>query len=131
MSKNDKLRFRKKRSKSQLDSASDVLQSLLQNGKSPLSEPFIRWRLWNSWPDVVGELHKYTLPVGFDQGKLILWVSDSARMQELIFFRDQIRQKVNDYLGRSWVRSVQLTMDRKKVPKLLEKQKDWQGFFSK
>lgn len=108
-----------KRKSSQLSPAAQVLQTLLQSSKSPLSEQFIRWRLWNSWEDVVGpEIAKHTLPVSYLNGTLYVWVKSAARMQELTFLVRPILKKVNDFAGKKWIRSIRFTLDRKSVPRL-------------
>lgn len=107
----------KLRKKSRLESASSVLQTLLQNSKSPLSQQFDRWRLWKCWPDVVGaELARCTLPVGYQRGRLYIWVNHSARLQELTYMAQPLREKINAYMGRRWVSHIRFTLDRKSVP---------------
>ena len=123
---------KKKARESQLEHATVVLQSLLQTSKSPLSEQFIRWRLWNSWSEVVGnEISAHSMPVGFLNGMLYVWVNNSVRMQEMTFLVKQIRQKINTHLGRNYVRSIRFTLDRKTVPTPQESAEDLRGFLSK
>lgn len=106
----------KKRSGNLL-SASNVLQTVLANGKSALSDQFLRWKIWRFWPQIVGEtLAKYCEPVGYDRGRLWIWVKSSARMQEIRFFEGTIKEKVNEHVGRSWVRGIRFTLDRRGVP---------------
>ena len=96
---------------------SNVLQSLLGNGKSPLSDGFLRWKIWRFWPDIVGEtLAKMCEPVGYERGKLVIWVKSSARMQEIRFFEKSLKQKVNEHVGREWVKYIRFTLDRHSVP---------------
>lgn len=107
----------KKKPKTELLSASRVLQGLLGNGKSPLSDGFLRWKIWRFWPTIVGATFaKYCEPVGFERGKLFIWVKTSARMQEIRFFEEQLKAKVNEYVGREWVRYIKFTTDRHGVP---------------
>ncbi len=107
----------KKKSGSDLQSVSLVLQSLLANGKSPLSDHFLRWKLWRLWPEVVGpEMAKYAEPVGFRNGELYLWVESSARMQDMRFIIGEIKDKLNQWGGREWIHFIRLTLDRKSVP---------------
>ncbi len=118
----------------------DVLQSLLQNSKGALSEQFIRWRLWNAWPEVLGEeISRYTMPVSYHEGTVYIWVKNSARMQDLIFLVKPITEKINKYAhkcgwpekSRPWARSVKFTLDRKTVPKLEESSEGLKEFLSK
>jgi predicted nucleic acid-binding Zn ribbon protein len=100
--------------KSQLTTASDVLQGLLQNSKSQLSDGFLRWRLEQQWPEVVGgTISEQTLPVAFEKGTLHIWVKHSAWMQQLWFFQDAIKEKVNAHLGKNWVKQVRFTLSRR------------------
>lgn len=110
--------FKKSQKKqSELSAVSKVLQSLLANGKSPLSDQFLRWKLWRFWPDVVGPTWaKACEPVGFERGRLFLWVRSSAQLQEIRFFEDSLKLKVNEYMGREWVYSIRFTLDRKGIP---------------
>lgn len=104
-----------------LESAADVLQSLLFEGKSPLAEQFIRWRLWRKWPDVVGPtISAQTIPVSMKDGVLYIWVKNSVWMQQLIFLAKPVREKINKHLGTHQVRQIRFTLDRKEVPNLEE-----------
>ena len=55
-------------------------------------------------------------PVGYDRGRLLIWVKSSARMQEIRFFEATLKKKVNEHVGRAWVTSMRFTLDRKGVP---------------
>jgi hypothetical protein len=96
---------------------SSVLQTVLGNGKSALSDGFLRWKIWRFWAQIVGPtLGAQCEPVGYDRGKLVIWVKSSARMQEIRFFEKTLRQKVNQYVGRDWVKYIKFTLDRHGVP---------------
>jgi len=98
-------------------SVSDVLQNLLENSKLPISEQFTRWKLWRKWDEVVGPtLAPHTLPVGFHRGTLYIWVKSSPWMQQLSFAAAPLREKINSYLGRDYVRQIRFTLDRHSVP---------------
>jgi predicted nucleic acid-binding Zn ribbon protein len=101
---------------SNLQNASNVLQALLGNGKSALSDGFLRWKIWRNWEQVVGpSLAHACEPVGYRHGLLYLWVKSSAHLQELRFFQSEIREKVNKHVGREWVRSLRITTNRHDV----------------
>lgn len=106
-----------KKKKTDLQSASRVLQGLLGNGKSALSDGFLRWKIWRFWPQIVGPtLASHCEPVGFERGRLFIWVKSSSRMQEIRFFEETLKTKVNEHVGRDWVKSIRFTLDRHGVP---------------
>ena len=92
----------------------DVLQSLLLNGKSQLGDGFLRWRLEQDWLRIVGQtMAVQTVPCAIDHGVLWVWVSHPAWIQQLWFFKDIIREKVNAYLGRQLISDVRFTLNRR------------------
>ena len=107
----------KKRETSRLYSANEVLHSLFQNSKDELAVQFKRWKLWQYWPQIVGKtMSSRSTPVSFYKGTLYIWVDSSVRLQEMTFMIKPIREKINNYLGSNYVRSIRLTLDRKSVP---------------
>lgn len=111
--KNNYNKFRKR---STLTSASDILQGLLQNSKTPLSDQFLRWRLWQQWSEVVGPtISSQCRPVGFDNGTLLVWVEHSVYIQQLNFITKELTNKVNTYVGRPWIKRIRFTLDKKVV----------------
>lgn len=126
MAKNKDTKF------SNLSSAANVLQSLLKSSKSPLSEQFTRWRLWQDWEAVVGqEMAKHSMPVGFLSGTLYIWVNSAARMQEMMFLVRSLRQKINQFAGKEWVRSIRFTLDQKLVQPPNESSASLHNFLAK
>ena len=118
--------------KSRLETAADVLQVLLADGKSGFSDQFQRWRLWRQWPSVVGDsLAQNTCPVGFQGGCLIVWVDHPARVHDLHYVKKAMIDRVNKHLGRGWVKSMRFTTDRKAVPKLEESDEGLRDYLSK
>ena len=104
--------------KSQPLLGSEALQSLFENGKSPLSQQFLRWKIWRRWEEYVGPtIAQNSEPVGYVNGQLYLWVKNSSWMQQLVFMRDPIKDKINKKLGFLFVKNVTLTLDKKSVPK--------------
>ena len=98
----------------ELTLAADVLQGLLQNSKSQLADGFVRWRLEKVWDQIVGPtIGEQTLPVAFEHGTLFIWVRHSAWMQQLWFFQEAIKEKVNDHLGKAWVEQVRFTLSKR------------------
>lgn len=114
----------KKKPKGKLSVGSEVLQSLFENGKSPLSEQFMRWKLWAKWEEVVGPtIAKNAEPVGFQRGTLYVWVRNSTWMQQMIFMKDPMRETINKKFENNFVKYIKFTLDRRDVPA-----SDQQGF---
>ena len=117
--------------KTELASASKVLQTLLANGKSPLSDQFLRWKIWRFWPKIVGPTRGTVCePVGFERGRLYIWVKSSSRMQEIRFFEDTLKTKVNEHVGREWARTIRFTLDRRGIPKEAEVSAEFKNFLA-
>ena len=95
-------------------SVENVLQALLQNGKSALAQGFTRFRLEKEWPQIVGEsISKNTLPCALEKGVLFVWVSHPTWMQQLFYFKAVIKEKVNSHLGYPFVQEVKFTLDKR------------------
>ncbi len=111
--------FKKKGAKSpkhqaHLTQATDVLQGLLQNSKSPLSDGFLRWRLEQQWPEIVGPtISQNTVPCAWERGVLFIWVSHPAWIQQLTPMQEAIREKVNAHLGKEYAKGVKFTLNRR------------------
>jgi predicted nucleic acid-binding Zn ribbon protein len=119
------------RAKAELLSASKVLQTLLANGKSPLSDQFLRWKIWRFWNEIVGEtLSKVCEPVGFDRGRLYVWVKSSARMQEMRFCEDVLKDKINKHVGRPFAHHIRFTLDRRGIPKEAEVSAEFKNYLA-
>src|SRR5437762_2705537 len=96
--------------KNKLHSATEVLQAMLENGKSPLAEDFQRFRLKMDWSQVVGGIIcEKCSPAGFSNGILYVWVVNATWMNQLFYVRREIVKKVNEYVGKKWVREIRLT----------------------
>lgn len=109
--------------KSKFSAGSEVLQRLFEDGKSPLSGPFTRWKLWMKWGDYVGPtIASQTEPVGLHRGTLYVWVRNSAWMQQMVFMKDEIQQTLNKKLGSSLVKNIRFTLDRRELPSDSEEQ---------
>lgn len=104
--------------KAKFSASSEVLQRLFEDGKSPLSGPFLRWKLWMKWREVVGDsIADSTEPVGYQRGCLWLWVKNSAWMQQMTFMREDIRATINRKMGVEFVQTLRFTLDRREVPR--------------
>jgi hypothetical protein len=107
--------------KGDLNHATDVLEKVLLNNKSPLSDQFMRWKLWRKWDEVVGPtISAQSMPVGFVNGMLYVWVKNAVWMNEMLFLAAPIRDKVNTFVERNWVQQVRFTLNQHEVPKTSE-----------
>ncbi len=111
--------------KAKFQASSEVLQSLFENGKSPLSGQFLRWKLWARWPEIAGPtLAGVAEPVGYQRGVLWVWVKSSSWMQQLIFMREEIRDTIHKKMGVEFVKMIRFTLDRREVPTEAGEQED-------
>ena len=118
--------------KSKFSLSSEVLQKLFEGGNSPLSEQFMRWKLWARWKDFVGStVAQNTEPVGFYRGTLYLWVRNSSWMQQLTFMKDHIQKSINQKLGKQFVKNIRFTLDRREVPGQNENQQEFKNVIAK
>jgi hypothetical protein len=104
-------------SKEDLQLGSEVIQSLFENGNSPLSLQFIRWKLWRKWPEIVGPtMATVCEPVGFINGTLFIWVKSSTWMQQMVFMIDPMKAKVNKFLNQNYVSQIRYTLNKHQLP---------------
>ncbi len=100
-----------------LESSGHVLQGLFEDGKSPLSRPFLRWKLWRSWESVVGEtVSKACEPVSYDRGLLWIWVKNSTWLQELQFLKPELLRKINHWAQTDFISDIKFTLNRREIP---------------
>lgn len=85
----------------------DVLQRLFENSKSPLADGFQRWKLESQWASVVGPtLAKHSRPINYDRGTLFIEVTNSVWLNEIRFLMEDIKFKVNQHMGKTWVQRI-------------------------
>lgn len=107
--------------KAKFESGAQVLQSLFESGKSPLSDQFLRWKLWAQWEQIVGsQMAGVCEPVGLYKGVLKIWVKNSAWHHQLQFFREEILKKIQKNESYSVITNLVFTLDRKSVPEEVE-----------
>ena len=124
--------MRERDPKTKFSLGSEVLQKLFESGNSPLSEQFLRWKLWARWGEFVGPtVAQNTEPVGFHRGVLYLWVRSSSWMQQLTFMKDPIQETLNKKLGRPMIKNIRFTLDRREVPSDSSSQKDFSNVIQK
>ncbi|MEK6774428.1 MAG: DUF721 domain-containing protein [Bdellovibrionota bacterium] len=117
--------------KTKFKNSAQVLQSLFENGKSPLSEQFSRWKLWANWSEIVGPtIGEQTEPVGISRNVLILWVKSSPWMQQLYYMKEQIRRTIVLKTGLNHIEDIQFTLDRRAVPQEASQQNEIKKFIN-
>ena len=42
---------------------------------------------------------------------MCIWVENASQMQDLVFFKDMIKEKINRYLDMNWVKRIRFTQD--------------------
>ena len=77
------------------------------------------------------KIAKCTTPVGYLKGQLYIWVNHPTSMQDLTFMVGAIKDQINKFIGRRWVRSIRFTLDRKSVPQNAEMSEELRSFLSK
>lgn len=113
------------RKNASLTLGSEALQGLFENGKSPLSQQFLRWKIWRKWAEFVGaSIGEHSEPVGYVRGTLYVWVKNSTWMQQMVFMKNPIRDQINKKLGFNFVKNIHFTLDKMSVPKDAQEAKD-------
>ncbi len=97
--------------------SAEVLHKLLEDKAGPVSDQYLRWKLWLSWKEIVGAtVAENAEPVSYRHGVLWLWVRNSVWMQQMTFMLEPIKNSVNQKFREGFVKEVRLTLDRKQIP---------------
>jgi len=103
--------------KSQFKTGAEVLQKLLEGKAGPMSDQYLRWKLWLNWKDVVGPtVSQHSEPISYRNGLLWLWVENSVWVQQLGFMTESIKQAINQKFRQGFVKEIRYTTDRRQVP---------------
>lgn len=103
--------------RTKFNTGAEVLQKLLEDKAGPVSDQYLRWKLWLNWKDVVGPtVSDHTEPISYHNGVLWLWVQNSVWMQQMTFMLEPIKHSVNQKFKEGFVKEVRLTLDRKLTP---------------
>ncbi len=73
------------------------------------SDSYKRWNLYLNWKDVVGDMSRYSVPVGYYRGVLVISVEHAAYLQQLEFLKEDIKDMVNKFES-NWVKSIKLQL---------------------
>jgi hypothetical protein len=97
--------------------SAEVLQRLLEDKAGPVSDQYLRWKLWLAWADIVGPtVAENAEPVSYRNGVLWLCVRNSVWMQQITFMVEPIKNSVNQKFRSGFVKEIKLTLDRKETP---------------
>jgi len=103
--------------KLKFNSSAEVLVNLLQDKAGPVSDQYLRWKLWLNWKEVVGPtVADNAEPIAYHGGVLWLCVRNSVWMQQMTFMLEPIKHSINQKFKAGFVKEVRLTLDRKLTP---------------
>jgi len=92
-----------------LTSLKDVISELLKSGALPFDADDAR--IWKIWDEVVGPaIARNAQPFRIKNRQLKVRVSDPIWYQELKFMEENIREKLNDKLGRKAVNKIEFSV---------------------
>ena len=102
-----------------LNTATEVLQSLLTKSSMPISNEYNRWRLIQNWEDIIGpQLAKRTFPIKYYKGHLYVWASSSSGLQQFYFISNIVQKKINTFMGKNWVHKITWTQNKGLLDKI-------------
>jgi hypothetical protein len=109
----------------------DILEKVVtscgqdQSAREKLKQGFKENRIFAVWEDAVGQtMALHARPERIQRGQLIVFVSDSAWLQELQFLKTDIKKKLNKRLGRGTVRDIRFQIGKISKSVNLEKYSD-------
>ena len=93
------------------NSAAEVLGALLPH--LPIAGRVQEYRVWEVWEEAVGEaVARKARPSKIRNGRLVVIASNSAYLQELQFYKAQIKDAVNQRLGAAVVKDIFFALGR-------------------
>lgn len=103
--------------KSKFQTGAEVLQKLLESQVGPVSDQYLRWKLWLNWKDIVGKtVSDHSEPISYRNGLLWLWVENSVWMQQMGFMSESIKEAINKKFRSGFIKEIRFTQDRRQVP---------------
>lgn len=103
--------------KTKFKTGAEVLQRLLEDKAGPVSDQYLRWKLWLNWKEIVGPtVAENAEPISYRYGVLWLHVKNSVWMQQMTFMLEPIKNSVNQKFKEGFVKEVRLTLDRRMTP---------------
>ena len=72
-----------------------------------IEKPIMRYRALTLWPEVVGErISEVTEPDRLTNGKIFVKVKSDSWRNELVFYKKEIIDKINEKLGSTVVKDI-------------------------
>ncbi|MBC7466528.1 MAG: DUF721 domain-containing protein [Bdellovibrio sp.] len=103
--------------KTRFNTGAEVLQKLLEGKAGPVSDQYLRWKLWLNWKDIVGPtVSQHSEPISYRNGLLWLCVDNAVWMQQMGFMTETIKKTINEKFKQGFVREIRYTTDRRQVP---------------
>ncbi len=91
---------------------SDILHTFFQDRLNKTDQG-IEIKLWQNWSQfATPEVLKCAKPVNYQNGRLILWVAHSVELQELSFHLEDLKQAINSYFKKNWVKDIYFTVNK-------------------
>lgn len=90
------------------------IEKVLQNAldRVGIKEKIEEYRAIVFWYNLASNLVSRTEPVGVNQGRLFINVTDSVTLHQLTFFKRQYIEKINGMMGRNVVRDIVFRIGR-------------------
>lgn len=87
----------------------EITRLLSAMGGDPQKAKFAS--LWQSWSEILGEdLASMAFPLGTEKNHLLVGAEDALVMQEIQFQKDEIKEKVNAWLGNEYFEDVRISL---------------------
>ncbi|MBW1667711.1 MAG: DUF721 domain-containing protein [Deltaproteobacteria bacterium] len=98
------------RKKTTLTPLKDIMESILKDPRLPFNPDDAR--IWSVWDEVVGpSISRNAQPLWIKGGRLRVKVTDPIWLQELGFLKQNIKDKLNEKLGRDAVRDIEFRLN--------------------
>ncbi len=83
----------------------DLIRAFSEDKK--IKSGLVRKKVESAWVELMGQyISNETETIRLDQGVLTLRITSASLRQELHYSREQIMEKLNEYLGESYIREV-------------------------
>ena len=110
----------------QLILLSDILDNFLKKQLVKESDQWFAVKLWQHWPQLTTQTTlQQTKPISYQKGRLVVWVAHSVELQELSFYIEELKDKINSHFKKQWITDIHFTLNKD----LLKKREKSMKFF--